>query len=104
MRPFRTRHERDVGLDGVIQALEREMRDKQNAVGDIVDVWNQIAPPVVRDLAAIGGVAQGTLTLVVTSSGASYELGRHLRDGLERTLMQRLPTRVKRIRVKIAGG
>jgi len=104
MRPFRERHERDVGLDRVIQALEREMRDQHNAVGDIIDAWNQSAPPAIRDLAAIGGVSQGTLTLVVTSSGASYELSRALRDGLERTLMQRLPTRVKRIRVKIASA
>ena len=80
------------------------MRERQHAVGDVIDVWNQVAPAAVRELAAVGGVAQGTLTLVVTSTGASYELGRHLRDGLERTLMQQLPTRVKRIRVKIAAG
>lgn len=104
MRPFRERHERDVGLERVIQSLEREMRDQQAAVGDIIDAWNQVAPPAVRDLAAIAGVSQGTLTLVVTSSGASYELSRALRDGLERTLMQRLPARVKRIRVRIAAS
>ena len=102
MRPFRERHERDVGLDRVIQALERELRDQHNAVGDIIDVWNEVAPPALRDIAVSAGVSPGTLTIAVATSGASYELSRVLRDGLERDLMKRLPARVKRIRVKIA--
>jgi hypothetical protein len=104
MRPFRARHDRDVSMEGALQSLERQLREQQNAVGDIIDVWNELAPPAVRGLATIGGVSQGTLTLVTASSGASYELSRVLRDGLERALMRRLPSRVKRIKVRVGSG
>ena len=102
MRPFRARHDRDVSMEGALQSLERQLREQHNAVGDIIDVWNELAPPAVRDIAIIAGVSQGTLTIAVATSGASYELSRMLRDGLERDMMKRLPARVKRIRVRIA--
>ena len=87
MRPFRARRDRDVTIEVTIRSLERELRAEHDAVGDVIDVWNQVAPPHVRGLAAIGGVVQGTLTLTVESSGASYELSRALREGLERELL-----------------
>jgi len=104
MRPFRARLERDVSMEGALQSLERQLRDQRNAVGDVIDVWNEIVPADVRGIATIGGVSQGTLTLVTASSGASYELSRLLREGLERTLMLRLPARVKRIKVRVGSG
>jgi len=102
MRPFRARHERDVSMEAALQSLERQLREQHNAVGDIIDVWNEIVPAPLQGIATIGGVSQGTLTLVCATSGASYEISRALRDGLERTLMQRLPSRVKRIKVRVA--
>ncbi len=102
MRPFRARHERDVSMEAALQSLERQLREQHNAVGDIIDVWNEIVPAPLQGIASIGGVSQGTLTLVCATSGASYEISRALRDGLERTLMQRLPSRVKRIKVRVA--
>lgn len=104
MRPFRGRRDRDVTIDVTIRSLERELRAEHDAVGDVVDAWNQVAPENVRHLASIGGVVQGTLTLVVETSGASYELSRVLRDGLERTLLKRLPARVRRIKVRVKAG
>lgn len=103
MRPFRERRERDVSVGSALRALEHELRSQHDAVGDVIDVWNAIAPANVRGLASIAGVAQGTLTLAVETSGASYELSRALRDGLEQSLLKRLPARVRRIRVKVAA-
>ena len=101
MRPFRARRDRDVTIEVTIRSLERELRAEHDAVGDVIDVWNQVAPAEVRGLASIGGVVQGTLTLSVESSGASYELSRARRDGLERELLKRLPARVRRIKVRV---
>lgn len=103
MRPFRCRHDRDVSMEPALKAIEREFRQQNDAVGDVIDAWNAVAAPQVRSLATIAGVTQGTLTLVVHSSGASYELSRALRGGLERELMRRLPARVKRIKVRVAA-
>jgi hypothetical protein len=90
-------------METALQAIERELRQQQDAVGDVIDVWNRLAPAGVRNLAAIVGVSAGTLTLAVTSSGASYELSRALRDGLERQLVHQMPSRVKRIKVRIVS-
>lgn len=103
MRQFRGRRERDVSIDSSLIGMEREFRDRQNALGDIIDAWNELAPAAVRDAATISGLAQGTLTLTVTSSSASYELSRVLRDSLERTLMQRFPARIRRVKVRVGG-
>jgi hypothetical protein len=103
MRQFRGRRERDVSIDASLIGMEREFRDRQNALGDIIDAWNELAPAAVRDAATISGLAQGTLTLTVASSSASYELSRVLRDSLERTLMQRFPARIRRVKVRVGG-
>jgi hypothetical protein len=103
MREFRGRRERDVGIAVQVGSLEREFRDRQREVGDLIDVWNEIAPEKLRALVSIGGLTHGTLTLVTASSAAGYEASRALRDGLERTLMQRFPARVRRIKVKVGG-
>ncbi len=106
MRPFRGRHERDVSIDNALLAIERTLRERHETLGDVIDVWNQHAPPVVRDITGIAGLAQGTLTLTANSSSASYELSRVLRNGLERLLLDRFPSRVRRIKVRIgtSGG
>jgi len=103
MRQYRGRRERDVGIAVQVGSLEREFRDRQREVGDLIDVWNEIAPEKLRALVSIGGLTQGTLTLVTASSAAGYEASRALREGLERTLMQRFPARVRRIKVKVGG-
>ncbi|MEY4820578.1 MAG: hypothetical protein RLY72_230, partial [Planctomycetota bacterium] len=104
MRPFRARFERDVSMDGALHSLERQLRERQNAFGDVIEAWNQIAPPTVRDTTVINGLANGTLTLATSGSSASYELSRILRDGLERALIHRFPTRIKRVKVRIGSG
>jgi hypothetical protein len=103
MRPFRERREREVSIDGALRALERQLRDEHSTLGDLIDAWNAVVPAPLQGIARIVGVAQGTLTVAVATSGASYELSRALRAGLERRLLEKLPPRVKRIKVKVVG-
>jgi hypothetical protein len=103
MRAFRGRRERDVGIALQVGSLEREFRTRQREVGDLVDAWIELAPEKLRESVSIGGLTQGTLTLVTASSAAGYEASRALREGLERALMQRFPARVRRVKVKVGG-
>jgi hypothetical protein len=103
MREYRGRRERDVGIAVQVGSLERQFRDRQREVGDLIDAWIEIAPAKLRESVSIGGLTQGTLTLVTASSAAGYEASRALRDGLERALMQRFPARVRRVKVKVGG-
>ncbi|MDI9402430.1 MAG: DciA family protein [Limnohabitans sp.] len=103
IRQYRGRREPDVTVDRVLGALERDFAQRRRELGDVVDVWNDLVPRNARNMASVGGVAQGTLTVVVETSGAMYEVSRLLRDGLERALVDRLPGRVRRVKVKVGG-
>lgn len=102
-RVYRGIRERDVSIERPLAGLERLFADRQRTLGDVIDAWNELAPARVRGTASIAGLAQGTLTLAVTSSGASYELSRVLRDGLERDLVARMPARIRRVKVRVVA-
>jgi hypothetical protein len=103
MRVYRGRAEPDLSVGAMASSLERSTAQRQRILGDVIDLWNEVAPVRVRGFAAIEGLGQGTLTLTVTSSSASYELSRVLRDGLERTLVERMPARIKRVKVRVGA-
>jgi hypothetical protein len=103
MRVYRGRAEPDLSIAAMTASLERSTSQRQRALGDVIDLWNGLVPERMRDSASIAGLAQGTLTVTVTSSSASYELSRILRDGLERTLIDRMPTRIRRVKVRVGS-
>ena len=103
MRVYRGRAEPDLSVGSMAASFERATAQRQRALGDVIDLWNEVAPERVRGYATIDGLGQGTLTLTVASSSASYELSRALRDGLERTLVDRMPTRIKRVKVRVGA-
>ena len=103
MRIYRGRSEPDLSIASMAAALERATAQRQRALGDVIDLWNQVAPERMRGFVTIEGLAQGTLSLTVASSSASFELSRLLRDGLERTLVDRMPTRIRRVKVRVGA-
>jgi len=102
-RVYRAIRERDMSLETPVAMFERQCAERQRAIGDVIDLWNSIAPAGVRASASIASLSQGTLTLSVASSSASFELSRVLRDGLERTLVDRMPTRIRRVKVRVSA-
>ncbi len=104
MRVYRGRRERDVTVNTLLGQVEREYMDRRRTLGDVIDAWNDLAPVAIRSAASIASVTQGTLMLNTMSSSASYEVSRVLRDGLERSIIARVPTRVRRVKVRVAGA
>lgn len=104
MRTFRGRREPDLSLGRMIGGLEREFSDRQRTLGDVIDMWNSLVPASLRGAVSIAGITGGTLTVAASSSSASFELSRALRDGLERALIERMPGRVRRVKVKVGGA
>ena len=102
-RVYRAIRDRDMSLETPVAMFERQCAERQRAIGDVIDLWNSIAPAGVRTSASITSLAQGTLTLSVASSSASFELSRVLRDGLERTLVDRMPTRIRRVKIRVGA-
>lgn len=104
MRPYRALRQRDLSIGTEVLSIERAMGRRQDAHGDVIEVWNRIAPPALAPSVAVAGLSRGTLTLAVAGSAASYELGRVLRGGLERALVAELPGRVRRVKVVLSGA
>lgn len=103
MRVYRGRPEPDLSVSTVAAWLEQANAQRRRALGDVIDLWNEVAPERVRGFATVDALAQGTLTLAVSGSSASYELSRLLRDGLERELVGRMPTRIRRVKVRVGS-
>ncbi len=104
IRPYRALRDRDLSIGVQVLALERTMGRRHDALGDVIEAWNGLAPPSLAAAVRISGLSRGTLTLAVTGSAATYELGRALRGGLERRLVDALPGRVRRVKVVAAGA
>jgi hypothetical protein len=102
-RVYRAIRERDMSLETPVAMFQRQCAERQRAIGDVIDLWNSIAPAEVRTSASIASLAQGTLTISVAGASASFELSRVLRDGLERTLVDRMPTRIRRVKVRVGA-
>ena len=103
IRPFRARRERDASIGLDLDLLRRGFSERHRALGDVIDAWNALAPEPIRSVSAVAGLANGTLTIAAAGSSASYEISRVLRDGLERRLIERLPARIRRVKVKVGG-
>lgn len=97
------RHERDASIARDLDFLRRGFSERNRALGDVIDAWNALASPAIREVAAVAGLSNGTLTIAAAGSSASYEISRALRDGLERRLVERLPARIRRVKVKVGG-
>jgi hypothetical protein len=104
MRVYRGRTDRDLSVAGQLAGIERGFRERNRALGDVIDAWNDLAPGPLRNASTIAGLAQGTLTIEATGSSAGYELSRALRGGLEQAMTTRLTGRVRRIRVRVGGA
>jgi hypothetical protein len=100
-RVYRGRRELDHSISAMAALVEHAAAQRQRALGDVIDLWIQLAPDRVRDYATIEGLGQGTLTLSVASSSASFEVSRALRDGLEKALIARMTPRIKRVKVRV---
>ena len=104
MRVYRGRRERDVTVNVFVDQLEREFGSRHRSLGDVIETWNQVAPPAVRASTTIASLSAGTLTLATTTSGAAFELSRALKNGLEQTFITRFPTRIRRVKVRVSGS
>ena len=62
--------------------LCQTLRRQSKAVGGLHDTWERLAPPDLKALCRIRGLAKRTITLLVRDSSACFEADRRLRSGL----------------------
>ena len=66
-RVYRAIRERDMSLETPVAMFERQCAERQRAIGDVIDLWNSIAPAGVRTSASIACFASSTIARVSRS-------------------------------------
>jgi len=99
---WRAWRERGGVVKGDVASFARELRRMEKTMGTATDAWSRIAPPELQQCSSVETFRGGTLTLVVESSAAAFQVDRALRSGLEGSLRQAVPDLV-RIRTRIGS-
>lgn len=106
LRAFRTRKDRDVGLEGELGRLAREYGKSATGLGEVAEAWEALAGADIRGLCRLKGLSRGVLTITVEDASARYRVDRALRGGLRRELIRasRSPVRDVKVRVETGGA
>lgn len=81
--------------------LAPSLKRQASRLAAVAEAWLDAAPASLADLVSIEGVRSGTLTLAVDGAAAKFRIDRALREGVERSLRERLPS-IRAVRVRIA--
>ncbi|MCE9619682.1 MAG: DciA family protein [Planctomycetes bacterium] len=90
--------DRSIGKDCSLMAKQLVRTEK--SIGAASDAWMQLAPLGLQQVAAVESLRGGTLTLMVESSAAAFEVDRSLREGLQSDLMNAVPG-LLRVRTRV---
>ena len=99
---WRARPDRGRDVTGDLAGMAREFKRLERTMGAATDAWSRLAPPELQACACVETFRGGTLTLRVDSSGASFEIDRALRGGLEANLRMAVPGLV-RVRTRVGA-
>ena len=99
---WRARPERGRDVQGDVRGFARDLRRMEKTIGSATDAWARIAPPELQVCAVVDTLRGGTLTLLVASSAAAFEVDRALRSGLETNLRLAVPG-LMRVRTRVGA-
>jgi hypothetical protein len=83
---WRAWREPDRSINKDVSALAKQFVRTEKSMGSATDAWMQLAPLALQKVASVESMRAGTLTLLVESSAAAFEVDRALRGGLENDL------------------
>lgn len=101
MRRSRVYPERATTLGGVIGELAGALREVEKKIGSIGGVWAEVCPPELQAKTMVEGISRGVATIRVRDSATRFELDRLLRAGMERQLVKRCPTTLRKVKLII---
>jgi Dna[CI] antecedent, DciA len=101
LRLFRGRRERDTSIAPLVNAVERDLKRQDRAVGGADAAWGRLVPAELLRLTRVVSFARGTLVVAAHCSATAFELDRALRGGLENELRAALRAGSLRVRVRV---
>jgi hypothetical protein len=99
---WRARPDRGREVKADVSGFARELRRLEKTIGAASDAWVRIAPPELQRCSVVETFRSGTLTLMVDSSAAAFEVDRALRSGLETNLRLAVPG-LMRVRTRVGA-
>jgi len=100
----RQRPERDWSIAALVDAIEKDSRRKDRALGRFMGLWQELVPAELARHLSVSGLRGGVLSVVAASASARYELDRLLRAGLEQELRRRFTGTLGRVRITVGAG
>ncbi|MBS0197732.1 MAG: DUF721 domain-containing protein [Planctomycetes bacterium] len=102
LRRFKAKVAPDLSLHEDVTALYKNFAKQQKTVGELDDMWREIAPGEFADRATIQKIgSNGVLTIRVADSATQYEFDRWLRGGGLNHIKQRCRTEIKSIKIEL---
>ena len=83
---WRAWREPDRSINKDVSIFAKQFVRTEKSIGAASDAWMQLAPLALQKVASVESMRAGTLTLLVESSAAAFEVDRALRGGLENDL------------------
>lgn len=99
LRTYRVHRERAEPLALSLASIRKELERRETTIGPAQAAWESVIPPEIVALSTVVSLSRGTLTVRISDSSARYATDRLLRSGLEITLLKRLPTGLRRVRL-----
>lgn len=89
------------GLFAEVKADLERTRRRLHGVGE---AWAGLCPAELAARTSLVGLTRGVLTVAVTDAGASFEIDRLLRGGMQAELIRRCAAPVRTVKIVVRGG
>ena len=104
MAPYRRRRERECSISDLVESTRKNAARVQSRTGEFVEAWERLVPRELSVACRMGQFRGGSITILVNSSPAKYELDALLRSGLEARLRQEYNGPLTRVRTKLVAA
>ncbi len=98
LRKYRDLPRPDLGLDGPLASLQKELSVRVRVGGVLEEAWEELLPEGLRQRTSPVGIRRGVLTVRVGDSGADYLLSAWLRGGGMAALRKRVRAPIQRVK------
>ncbi|HAW95445.1 MAG: hypothetical protein CMJ33_03615 [Phycisphaerae bacterium] len=100
--PYRRKWDPDTSISGLVESTKKVAKRNEGRLATLTEAWDRLVPEQLTSACRFGEVRGGTITILVESSPAKYELDRLLKSGLEAELRRAYSGPLSRIRTRLS--
>lgn len=100
--PYRRKWDPETSISGLVESTKKVAKRNEGRLSTFTEAWDRHVPQQISTACRFGEMRGGTITILVESSPAKYELDRLLKSGLEAELRRSYSGPLSRIRTKLS--